>query len=539
MTITDRVLSWATPQGLSSVEDKRRARMLTAFVLALFLLSVPALTVYYLQQGQVTTSVVAACIGPAILLLASPLLRRIGSVKIAGNLVLFCILTGLIVATTLTGGLQSEILLWMLVLPLLAHVLINPAAGGMWTLVTITVIVVYYYLYQSGLTLRDPMPIETIRWWRAVHLSSATFFIGFLGWFYERERIRLTHASKADKARLAAVVADAPVALFCFDNEGIIWLSEGQGQEALTSTSRSWIGQSVFEVLATTKETEEKVRHALRGERVNFVVTIGGATFQVQCTPQLADGEVTGVIGVSHDTTDLARMERQLAISDRMASLGALAAGIGHEINNPLTYVLGSVEFAQSALEEQDNPDADVQEALVEALDGATRVKDIVADLRMFSPRKTNEHVPVKLEGTIGSAVNLTRSALLRSDVSVEIPPDMPQALGDASRLGQVLVNLLVNASHALPDGRSNKIRIVCFAEGDDDIVIEVHDTGKGIQATNLDKIFDPFFTTKATGTGLGLAICHEIISSMNGSLSVSSEVGKGSCFRIRLPRAP
>ncbi|HEY8038842.1 MAG TPA: response regulator [Polyangiaceae bacterium] len=239
-------------------------------------------------------------------------------------------------------------------------------------------------------------------------------------------------------------------------------------------------------------------------------------------------------------------LQARLAQTDRLTSLGTLAAGVAHQINNPLAYVLLNLDFIGEELEAlQAVPGGRAHElrlALSQAREGASRIGDIVQGLKTFS-RPENDAVallevtPV-LEATLAMVANeLRHGARLVKDFQ-----SVPEVMANEARLGQVFLNLLLNALQALPPGRGeeNEIRVVVHAPAPERVVIEVHDNGVGIAPQVRGRIFEPFFTTKpvGVGTGLGLAICHGIVTSLGGTLSVESEPGKGSAFRVELPAA-
>jgi two-component system cell cycle sensor histidine kinase/response regulator CckA len=247
--------------------------------------------------------------------------------------------------------------------------------------------------------------------------------------------------------------------------------------------------------------------------------------------------EIAGALTVvvsGRDVTERKRLRAQLLVSDRMASLGTLAAGIAHEINNPLAYVTGNLEAVSETLraavgEGGDVPagHAELSSAIGEARDGAERVRKIVHGLRLFSRSEDERRVPLALAGVIDAAVRLTGNEVRhRARLVRELGP-VPLVIADDGRLTQVFINLLVNAAHAIPEGRSDKNRITIRTRTDEQgrAVIEVEDTGKGIAPDLVSRVFDPFFTTKDVGggTGLGLAICHGIISGLGGQITIES----------------
>jgi CheY-like chemotaxis protein/two-component sensor histidine kinase len=236
-------------------------------------------------------------------------------------------------------------------------------------------------------------------------------------------------------------------------------------------------------------------------------------------------------------------MQARLALADRMVSVGTLAAGVAHEINNPLSYVLANLSYVAHELDRRaaDLPGAAaLANALAEAREGAERVRNIVRDLRTFSRGDDDRRGPVDVKRVIDSAVTLVWNQIRHAArLTVDIGA-LPLVHAHESRLAQVFVNLLVNAAQAIGggDAESNEIRIRGTADAEGRVTVAVSDTGCGIPPQDLKRVFDPFFTTKSVGmaTGLGLSICQGIVSELGGEISVESEVGKGTTFRVVLP---
>jgi signal transduction histidine kinase len=180
--------------------------------------------------------------------------------------------------------------------------------------------------------------------------------------------------------------------------------------------------------------------------------------------------------------------------------------------------------------------------AIAEAKEGAERVRLIVQDLKTLSRPDDAATGTADLSEVVRSAANIASHEIRRRARLVEECQDLPLVRGNAARLGQVFLNLIINAAHAIPEGRveDNEIRVVARRETPERITVEVRDTGCGIPPENLERIFDPFFTTKPSGqgTGLGLSLCHNIITAMGGTITVESKVAKGTTFRMTLPVA-
>jgi PAS domain S-box-containing protein len=255
--------------------------------------------------------------------------------------------------------------------------------------------------------------------------------------------------------------------------------------------------------------------------------------------------EVEGFAIVGRDVTDRAQLQAQLRFTDRMLSVGTLASGMAHEINNPLAAVLANLEYVRGELDGMSSADRqwvdEVEEALDDAVAGAERVGRIVASLRSFARPEDGQPRRLVLSQVLDVAIDLAshpvrhRARLVRDDGE---PPDV---MAEESRLAQVLVNLLVNAAQALPEGHADRecILIRTFAD-DGHAVIEVEDTGPGIPADIAARIFDPFFTTKpvGSGTGLGLWVSHGIVTALDGTLDFRRARDR-TVFRVRLPGLP
>jgi signal transduction histidine kinase len=297
-------------------------------------------------------------------------------------------------------------------------------------------------------------------------------------------------------------------------------------------------------------------------------------------TAQVAEGDLSCQLPESRqdelgqltrDFNDMVRKLREtqqrLMHTEKMAAVGQLAAGVGHEINNPLAYVTANLDFATETLSGLTHPEggpahaqastqaqtlaevsqaqtlAEVSQALQEAQDGARRVGRIVKDLRTFARQNDEEEKQVlEVRQVIEAALKFTANTLrFRARITRDFRETAPVEANEA-RLVQVFINLLVNAAQALPEGHAeeHEIRVTTDLDASGSVVVEVSDTGTGMSPEVLERIFEPFFTTKPVGqgTGLGLPICRNIIEGLGGRLTVQSTQGKGSTFRITLPAA-
>ncbi|KFE72418.1 ATP-binding protein [Hyalangium minutum] len=253
---------------------------------------------------------------------------------------------------------------------------------------------------------------------------------------------------------------------------------------------------------------------------------------------------------LAQDISERRQLQARLLLTDRLASVGTLATGIAHEINNPMASVTANLVQLSSELAElaRWNGDAktagcdvsELSQAAAEALEGARRVNKIVKELKLFARGDDERLAPVDLHAVVRNSLNIALHELKhRARVVLELE-EVPQVLANESKLGQVCLNLLLNAGQSLPQGAADQHRIVVRTRRREDgwALLEISDTGCGISPENQRRLFDPFFTTKpiGEGTGLGLSICHGIVQQLGGTIEVESAVGQGSLFRVALP---
>jgi two-component system cell cycle sensor histidine kinase/response regulator CckA len=290
-------------------------------------------------------------------------------------------------------------------------------------------------------------------------------------------------------------------------------------------------------------------------------------TCEIVSMPVDYDGE-PAVLAMARDLSDRKLMQARLLQSDRMASVGTLAAGVAHEINNPLAYVKANLDVLASrripqlavllrALEEErieqfsngepDDSSYELSERLSQiaamvdlAREGAERVRSIVRDLKTFSRADEESTTPVDVSRVLDASVNMAWNEIRHRARLVKDYGEVPPVEANESRLGQVFLNLLVNAAQAIPEGRASEyeIRVRTYTDANERVVVAVSDTGSGIPQDALYRIFDPFFTTKAVGvgTGLGLWICQGIVTALGGEIAVDSVQGKGTTVTVSIP---
>jgi nitrogen-specific signal transduction histidine kinase/CheY-like chemotaxis protein len=243
---------------------------------------------------------------------------------------------------------------------------------------------------------------------------------------------------------------------------------------------------------------------------------------------------------------------RQAEVALRLAGVGTLAAGAAHEINNPLAFIGSNMAFLRETLErlqgELPAGEGGAGQVLEEALqaareseEGARRIREIVSGLAAFTRRGDDRLEAVDVRRAVAAAIGLTRNEIRhRARLVEKIADEVPAVIASQHRIEQVVVNLLVNAAQAIPEGaaETNTIAVTVSRTDTGEAAIEVCDTGCGMPPDVRVRIFEPFFTTKpvGAGTGLGLYVCHGIVSELGGHIEVESEPGKGSTFRVVLP---
>ena len=254
---------------------------------------------------------------------------------------------------------------------------------------------------------------------------------------------------------------------------------------------------------------------------------------------QLVDSEsrITGVIISVRDITIERKLEQQVVQSERLAAMGAMIGGVAHELNNPLTSILGVSELLQDS---ETNEVAAKQLTMLQQQ--ARRAAEIVQNLTYFVRPPAPGKSRINLNDVVDRTLNLHAFSLRKNNVTVDFLKDnsIPYALGDPHQLMQVFLNLIVNAEQAIREGRDKGTLRIRLAKGDNAVSVSFHDDGPGIAKEYLSSIFDPFYTTKrpGRGTGLGLSICKSVMKEHNGSVEAANSPEGGAVFTVSLPMA-
>jgi two-component system NtrC family sensor kinase len=359
--------------------------------------------------------------------------------------------------------------------------------------------------------------------------------------------------AREEHRRFTEAVLDAlPVSLYVVDRDYRIVTWNRTREDGTQGISRDLaIGRDVFDVLEKYPQGRhrEEFERAFRTGRIERIeqqtLADDGSTrhWMVSKVPMKNAGsdEVTHVITVGEDVTVRVEAIHAMNRAEKLAAVGRLAAGIVHEINNPLATIAACAEALEHRVEEgafeMSEAAADLDEYLGLIKSEAFRCKTITTDLLDFSRIRAGERTPVDAGEIVRSAANLIshqkRGESIRQEIEVE--DGLPQISADGGQIQQAVIALATNAIDAMPGGGTLTFRV--FSKGSR-VAIEVADTGAGIAQEDMPKIFEPFFTTKeiGKGTGLGLAVCYGIISEHGGRISVRSNIGKGTTFSIFLP---
>jgi PAS domain S-box-containing protein len=381
---------------------------------------------------------------------------------------------------------------------------------------------------------------------------------------YARERARSAEATRRAAATFRALIDGLPDAVLVHRDGTVVYANRAAALLFGVEHAQLLHGRSPGELI--------DARDRGRAEELHKLVPAEGRTAltELRASRDGADAVLVEAFALRvefdgepatltsyRDLTERKLMEQRLHLAYRMASVGTLAAGVAHEVNNPLAFLIANLATSAERIDDllrawrQEGPPVARDElrtllgVLTEPLDqarqGGERVRTIVASLKSLS-RPDEERVgPVDVRAVIDSALAMAANEIRHRAKLERVVPELPPVVGNEARLGQLVLNLLINAAQALPEGAADQhtIRVSGASEGGR-VIIEVSDTGPGIPAAIQSRIFEPFFTTKpiGVGTGLGLSICHAIATSFGGAITVESAEGRGATFRVSLPAA-
>ncbi len=340
---------------------------------------------------------------------------------------------------------------------------------------------------------------------------------------------------------LASVVRSVDDCIFTTDTQGRLLTVNPAGQRLFGAREGELLGAPWWELLAGGErspwETAARAPGAGRGWKGDVRARAsGGREFPAHLAlAPIFDrrGQVLGAVGVLRDLTEQQELQRRLIQQEKLASLGQMAAGVAHEIRNPL----GGIKMAMGVVQQYDGRDAVTQEMIGTVRKGIAEIESIISDLLDYAREARLDRQPYDLERILRQVVGgLAEEARLRGvELSLHVFPNVVMALVDGQRIGQVFTNVVRNAIEAADRRPGARVTVRCEAR-DEKVVVEVVDNGVGMTAEAREKVFLPFFTTKPTGTGLGLAIVKKIVDLHGGEIQFDSTPGRGTRVRITLP---
>jgi len=361
------------------------------------------------------------------------------------------------------------------------------------------------------------------------------------------ERRKLEGAVKSSEERLQLMFQSVSEGIVCSDLEGKI---SDINKVALRmfnyDRSDEVIDRSLFEFIAETDH--DKVRKNMRkmlitgiSRRIEYTfLRKDGSEFPGELSASVikdAEGKPVGLVAIVSDITERKQMEEQLILTDRLASIGEVASGIAHELNNPLTAVIGFSEM----LLDRAVPD-DIREDLDTIYSEAKRAANVVRNLLTFARKHPLGKQPVNINGVIQKVLDIREYEQRVNNIQVDtrFSDDLPEITADGFQLQQVFLNMVINAEYFMTEAHRGGTLTITTEKASDVVRASLADDGPGISKEKLGHIFDPFFTTKEVGkgTGLGLSICHGIITEHGGRIYAKSEAGKGAIFIVELPIA-
>ena len=387
--------------------------------------------------------------------------------------------------------------------------------------------------------------LETVAHLLSIYLTGVRIVEMRDVWSAEQDRI-------VDEARqfTSLIIDSLPVGLYVVDREYRIQIWNRKRETGTQGLSRSQVvGRTVFEVL--TRQPAEGLRAEfdaifrtgeLRQSDMMVDTPEGTRTYRLTRVPMRLGGDtITHVMTIGEDVSEWREVQGRILQSEKLAALGQLAAGIMHEINNPLATIAACVAAGEGRLAEVSGPGtASLREYLAIIDTEVQRCTNIVDGLLDFSRPKAREKAAADLNDIVDEALGLLRHHKRFKQIALqrELEPQLPPVVVNREQIIQVLMALTINSIDAMEAGGRLTVRTMTGRRRMDEVIVEVEDTGPGIPGAVQSKIFEPFFTTKAPGrgTGLGLSICYGIVEEHRGRIEVDSQLGRGATFRVHLP---
>jgi PAS domain S-box-containing protein len=361
-----------------------------------------------------------------------------------------------------------------------------------------------------------------------------------------------SHALAASEARFRTAVELAPDGVVILRRQALIYLNPAALRMLGLTRQEEALGRTIGELLpaddadraAARLDTMARTGQAFAAPAEYRSKSLDGREIIVEITSSSIEYEGgPATLAFARDITERKAMHEKMIQADRLAAVGTLAAGIAHEINNPLAYVILGLQYIERELPRlAREPDRleDVVARLRDVKNGAERVGTIVRDLKTFARADEVKRGAVDAQAVVEAALKIADNEIRHRATLIRSYEPAAAVDGNAARFEQVFLNLLVNAAHAVSDGEPGASEVrVSIREGEDrTVVVEIEDNGAGIPKDVLGRVFDPFFTTKpvGVGTGLGLPICRSIVESFGGRIELESVLGEGTVARVTLP---
>ncbi len=364
-------------------------------------------------------------------------------------------------------------------------------------------------------------------------------FAGFVSLFWV-QNYRSARRSLQDSAAFTdEVVSNLPVGLIATDQDGGIAFFNAAAERITGISRKDASGKELADILPDHWYGFKK--HLDQGRSITEQETACDFSYEKEVPVSVSaarivteEGRFVGNVVILRDLREVKRLQEEIRRKEKLAALGGLAAGVAHEIRNPLSSIKGIATYFGSKFSE-DSGDKETADVMVREVD---RLNRVISELLEFARPAELKRQPTDIYDLLAHAVQLVQQDAKMKNISIDLPErtDDVRPVIDPDRFSQCLLNLYLNAIQAMTEGGRLSIRLI--RHEDDWVDIEISDTGKGIRAEFLHQIFDPYFTTKTTGTGLGLAIVHKIIEAHQGRIRVRSTPGKGTTFTITLPKA-
>lgn len=488
---------------------------------------------------------------PVVLITISPLvtLRIFDDFIVPAKVLCLGGLAALALLTYMTEGIASPTLAWVAAVPLFATFIVSTRFGLIVGIVGSFIILAFFFLAYYEVPL-PPIPNKGyLLGGRLISLAGLSFSIGFLGLQFERERKRALASSLQRQTDFRVLIEDSPAGIAVLDDNKFVYANSGLS--SILALNEEDLSEKSFIDFAH-KRRRKTLANAIRERQV--------PSSQEQATFDFVRNDGENIkLGIDHiseiefngdrrtlvmlrDLSERTRLEAQLRITDRLASVCSLAAGMAHEINNPIAFIKGNLEYISEILEEKglDKELSDVQAAVFESIEGVLRVATIVQDMQSLAKIQPKESSAMDLSATVHSAIKLTNHATKRrATLEIDVAENLI-VVADAANLHQILINLLINAAESMSEKtiHENTLRIYCGQKDEHNTIVEIHDSGPGIPESKLVEVFDPFYTTKdiGQGTGLGLSSSRQLVAAMQGSLELENHPDGGLLARITLP---